>query len=468
MTVESPSLLQQRLSALHAEMLWLDDCMPLDVIEHAKQLSASLLYWRAKCAEFPGEIAAKVEDVIAQSFIDDVVIPWEHFSILLSFPGLASRRRETAVEIVQSLRLNTAELLAVANVFAKLGLLQSSMQCFNSAIERNEISAEHLLDAASWLLVDANTSYLFHAESDAAQGFIHLSSWLEAMARGLRGMSEGQSQPIHFENFKLSRSEQFASFDLQDTIRCLHHVACSGGTVICKCLAVMPRVCLLSEVNPFNRYGIDFNPSNPILLYERTQGKAPLAAIKESFVQDIDKVFRLAKNNNSVLVLRDHAHTDFFSGLRHIKGEPVGLYSCLEDDYTLISAVTVRHPLDSYLSLVSLGWDVQFQPNTFDAYCNRYLDFLACYGSKPIHKYEDFCADPDQFLQKLCADLFIQYDPGYRDHFGSIELSGDSGRGSNTEIKIRERRLVSDSLKRELASSSAYHELCSRLGYEVD
>ncbi|MEA5392276.1 hypothetical protein VB738_13520 [Cyanobium gracile UHCC 0139] len=40
-------------------------------------------------------------------------------------------------------------------------------------------------------------------------------------------------------------------------VRTLHHVACSGGTLISRYLAALPDVVLLSELNPANRYGAD-------------------------------------------------------------------------------------------------------------------------------------------------------------------------------------------------------------------
>ena len=39
-------------------------------------------------------------------------------------------------------------------------------------------------------------------------------------------------------------------------IRIIHHLACSGGTLISKCISAMPNVYLLSEVHPFTDLGI--------------------------------------------------------------------------------------------------------------------------------------------------------------------------------------------------------------------
>ena len=57
------------------------------------------------------------------------------------------------------------------------------------------------------------------------------------------------------------------------TLRSIHHLACTGGTLISKCIASMPDVALISEVNPMNRFGQDFCPSNPCLSLEHCYRK---------------------------------------------------------------------------------------------------------------------------------------------------------------------------------------------------
>jgi len=466
--VEALSPLQQRLSALNAEFLWFAPRVSLDMSEHAKQLCFSLLHWKSKCASLPKDTIAGIEDVITRCYEDNALTSWEQFSIAVAFPGLTYRRNITAVEIVRTLSLNESELLAASYTLAKLGFLRSSLQCLNFASENLELSDELLLEAMVTVAADLNTNLILDVKTDSNHNLYAAINLYQILTRSLLDLIRNRERRIPVESIDFAESERIAWFNLQDTIRCLHHVACSGGSVISKCLAAMQGVCLLSEVNPLNRYGIDFNPSNPLLLYEQTQGKAPLDAIKNTFRQQIDQVSLLSRSNNSALILRDHAHSDFFNGVRKSKDEAPGLYGCLEDDYELISVITVRHPLDSYLALVSLGWDMQYQPNTFEEYCARYIDFLDCYPDAPILKYEDFCIDPDSFMQNLCSSLFVDYDPGYRARFGSVELSGDSGRRSISEIKPRGRRPVSDSLKKELADSPSYHTLCFRLGYDAD
>lgn len=78
------------------------------------------------------------------------------------------------------------------------------------------------------------------------------------------------SHPLFEASYSSRVNRSFDSLAAVSPIRTIHHMACTGGTVFSKCLAVMPNVALLSEVNPLNRYGSAFEPTNPLLLLERS------------------------------------------------------------------------------------------------------------------------------------------------------------------------------------------------------
>ena len=133
-------------------------------------------------------------------------------------------------------------------------------------------------------------------------------------------------------------------------IRTVHHQACTGGTLISKCIACMPSIALISEVNPMNRKGSKFSPTNPLLLLERGYRQFSKEERIECFRIQVNHAMELCQKDDVDLVLRDHSHTDFYSGEK----EPQGctIKTSLENNYDLISVVTIRHPLDSYLSLI--------------------------------------------------------------------------------------------------------------------
>jgi hypothetical protein len=246
-------------------------------------------------------------------------------------------------------------------------------------------------------------------------------------------------------------------------IRTIHHLACTGGTVISKCVAAMPHVALLSEVNPLNRFGADFEPTNPLLMLERSHRQLAMEEIRDDFQHQIAQAVKICVEDCVDLVIRDHSHTDFCMGENAAALTPICDF--LGEDYELLSAVTVRHPLDSYLGLVAQGWETQFSPSSLEEYASRYLCFLDRYRNLPVFRYEDFSLNPAAFMVGLCSSLELVYDPGFEQRFGKIHLSGDSGRSSNVEISPRPRREVPGQIRDEMESSNAYAELISRLRY---
>lgn len=262
---------------------------------------------------------------------------------------------------------------------------------------------------------------------------------------------------------RLRQRRQHLEHGGKPLIRTIHHLACTGGTVISKCMAAMPHVALISEVNPFNRFGSTFEPTNPLLLLEQSYRKLSAEEIEENFRLEIRQVVKICEKDGMDLVIRDHSHTDFCMGEKPSEVTPI--LDFLGSDYSLLSAATIRHPLDSYLGLLHEGWHEQFQPSTLEEYCLRYLCFLDRYKDLPLLRYEDFCQEPDSFLESLCSLLQIQFSPSYVHKFGSVTLSGDSGRRSGETIGPRPRREVSPEVNAEISESPSYRALLTRLVY---
>jgi hypothetical protein len=284
-----------------------------------------------------------------------------------------------------------------------------------------------------------------------------------AEALNLAGLNTAASQASHQARWHHQRMVRTMRHPNKPLIHTVHHLACTGGTVISKCLAAMPRVALVSEVNPLNRFGSDFEPTNPLLLLERSHRDLTLDEIKEDFLSRMAQAAKICRNDSMNLVIRDHSHSDFCMGEAPRGLTPICDF--LAEHYDLTSVVTVRHPLDSYLSLVAQGWHRQFTPSTLEEYSLRYLAFLDRYRNLPLRRYEDFCIDPEAFMQELCERLELEYSRRFLERFGSIKLSGDSGRGSNSEITARPRRTIPEDVQAETKSSASYSQLLEELGY---
>lgn len=249
-----------------------------------------------------------------------------------------------------------------------------------------------------------------------------------------------------------------------EPIRMIHHFACTGGTLISKCVSAMPNVQLLSEVAPYSQMQssseIRFSPTDMIrLLRSSSRGSSAVLEL-QLFNQAVSLIYDDCMSKGERLVLREHCHSKYCVGERVQDGPP--LKAILSSHFGTRSIVTVRHPLDSFMSLSVQGW-LTFSPNTMDEYARRYDAFLRDHHGLPLYRYEDFVQDPNEMMAAICRDLEIAYAAGFTETFQVNQLSGNSGRSSG-KISTRSRRPVPPEILAQL-DSSAYRGLCARLGY---
>lgn len=253
-----------------------------------------------------------------------------------------------------------------------------------------------------------------------------------------------------------------------EPIRTIHHLSCTGGTLMTKCLAAMPNVTVLNEVDPLSK--IQFNPEKPnfsptdmLALVRQGDHRVSDDLLIQLFLQNLKILRSELAATGKRLLLRDHSHSHFLMD-RSVK-KRVSVLSMVAGQFATHSVVTVRNPLDSFLSLSKLGWET-FQPFTFDEYCMRYMQFLDAYNGIPIFKYEDFVNEPVMRMEQICTALRLTYSPGFTETFDVFKFSGDSGR-SGMAIKPRARRPYDSAFLEEVKTSDSYQLLAKRLGYEA-
>ena len=253
-------------------------------------------------------------------------------------------------------------------------------------------------------------------------------------------------------------------------IRIINHWACSGGTIISKCVASFPNIVFLSEVHPFGFLRLlepnesDYVPTDIIqqLSFKRNK-KDPNFCIA-AFVGAIEELNKKVCDSNKILILRNHSHIDFFVGPVPRSGSL--LTKILSDRNKLLEIVTVRHPLDSWLSLNNQRWNSQVQFNNFEEYCSRALIMINSMQKLPIIYYEKFCIEPKNVLQEISNLLEIVYSDNFQEDAHSFILSGDSGRSGKC-IEPRNRRKIPEGYFDDLNKLKSYVELCEKLNYDA-
>lgn len=249
-------------------------------------------------------------------------------------------------------------------------------------------------------------------------------------------------------------------------IRTIHHFACTGGTILSRALQAQPGVRVISEVDPLSTKQLmrgrkAFAPNNLIALARGGFYDVSDAVIEQIFLGGLEPLERECRWLAESLVLRDHAHSRYCTEVDPSKRR--GMLDILRDVYPTRSLVTVRHPIDSWLSMLNNDF-IEFPDASLEEYCRRYLQFLSDHADLPIVHYEDFTADPDSVIGGMCDILDLRVAPPWKDFLIAIRLSGDSGR-TGSVIGSRARLALPDGLAEEARRSESYALLCRRLDY---
>lgn len=294
-----------------------------------------------------------------------------------------------------------------------------------------------------------------------AEALIDAANLLDDLPSETRGQ-ETESLPSLLEQCSRLRDE--ARLVSEQPIRMIHHFGCTGGTLISKCVASMPNVHLLSEVDPLSELGYGktrFRPTDLIGLLKCGTREPAQDLIIEVFRSGLRAVYEDSVRKGQYLVLRDHAHSHFCASAQPSARPTVR--EIVAAVFPVRSVVTVRHPMDSWLSLLENKW-IHFEPVSVSEYSKRYMDFLERHRDCEVVRYEDFVRDPDGSMRVVANVLDLPFNDSFLDLFHAQQLSGDSGRKS-ADVSTRPRRPMSIELEQELLESAAFLALCDRLGY---
>ncbi len=247
-------------------------------------------------------------------------------------------------------------------------------------------------------------------------------------------------------------------------VRMIHHFACTGGTIISKHIALQPNVQLLSEICPLSTLPRitkpRFAPSDMIGSLRHSVRPPSDTLILNMFMSSLTSLHRMLSRQGRRIIIREHSHSHFCTERKY---RSPTLASVVAQRLPVISILTVRHPIESYLSLDYNEW-LHFVPSDLGEYCIRYHAFLDSYKDKRIFKYEEFVERPKEITRNICDEFEMQYLDYCEQILSVARLSGDSGR-SDDIVAARAPRKIPVELMEAASKSSPYKELCDRLRY---
>ena len=256
-------------------------------------------------------------------------------------------------------------------------------------------------------------------------------------------------------------------------IHIIHTLGGCGGTILSRCIGVLPGVALLSEINPasvklFEQFDPLYQDRNWLNLLNADDAerfsKMDLTSV-ESFRELIATFHLGADRTGRHLVLRDYNFVDFV-GVPFIPEPPrkLQLYDALPPGVPTRSTALIRHPIDQWRSLCK--HKIVSDILTPAVFCDAYAGFLDALRMIPVHQYEDFVAQPEDVLMSMCEDLSLLFDPAFHDRFHSFDyVTGDFTRHRENSISRPPRLRVPACVLDQFRSSASFRQILDATGY---
>ena len=254
------------------------------------------------------------------------------------------------------------------------------------------------------------------------------------------------------------------------TIRLIHNLPRSGGTIISKCLGAQKNVMLLSEIHPdgiliSKKMGVHSSNFDPIFqsqtwnnLFEKDEYKK-ISNSDLKFVEKIDLIFKKTELTNKKLIIRDWAFADFFGKPFIEPSYKNSLLEILNKKYNVLNLYIIRHPLKLYASCYN---NLNFfrRDYSLDLFIKGYKNYFLNTLKNKVCIFENFIQEPEKSLRNMCSILKIDYDKDYLNKLKDINLTGD--RNAINSINIHTKDSVS---KKKLIKEDDLNKIKNRTDF---
>lgn len=249
-------------------------------------------------------------------------------------------------------------------------------------------------------------------------------------------------------------------------------MARSGGTMVSKCIGVMDKVKLFSEIHPDANHVPYMNITDQA---HRWYGLSTQADIDrhDEFITGVGNIYQAVKAQGAYMVLRDWATIDFLGKILNQEAtHNFSLDAVLEPHYTLHTCALVRHPLDQWLSTRRLK--IYADKLSAAEFFHGYRLYAESIGDRFV-QYEAFTQEPQVTMQKICKMLEIPCDQSFIDRWHENQcVTGDNkktSRGTSSEdagrIRSLPRRQIESELVAQLTDNIDYRKSVQLLGYSA-
>jgi len=255
-------------------------------------------------------------------------------------------------------------------------------------------------------------------------------------------------------------------------IRIVHTLGGCGGTLLSRCLGVLPQVSLLSEINPasvklYKHFCPLYQDQNWLhLLHDEEHARFSQVDLRDpdNFRHLIAAFDARAKERGNHLVIRDFTYIDFVGvPFNPLPPRRLTIYDALPAKEATRAVVFIRHPIDQWVSLCK---HVELLPLDPAYFCDSYSAFLNSLASIPIYKYENFVRHPELQLKAICRDLSLQFEASCFEHFHDFDsVTGDLTRLGEKAISLPERGSLSEETLAAFRSCESYWDILNTAGY---
>lgn len=256
-------------------------------------------------------------------------------------------------------------------------------------------------------------------------------------------------------------------------IRIIHNIGGCGGTLLSRCLGVLPGVALLSEINPGAvKLFPTFNPLYQDAMWLGLLGAENIERFShrdlgmiENFRELLQLFYDRASAAGRHLVIRDFNYLDFV-GVPFVAApsRQMVLYAALPHEVPTKSVAFIRHPVDQWLSLCT--HDIVMAALTPSAFCDAYDAFLRGLRTITVHKYEDFVERPEAEFQAICRELHLPFDISFMERFHTFDsITGNMARLREQAISPPQRKAISPMVMDQFYSSNSFRRILRATGY---